>query len=130
MRASLLTAIVAAAVATLPLPGRAQRPAGVSTLHVFVDVPGAPGTSVTLRYLAGPDSLRGKSQQFAAPAEFSLPGQPVTLRAERTNGHGPVQLRVEELGRDVMGEATADRVRIEISEKGVRVHGSPWWLPI
>ena len=70
MRASLLTLVLFFAAATLALPLRAQRPVGISTLHVFVDVPGEPGTKVTLRYLAGPDSLRGKSQEFAVPADF------------------------------------------------------------
>ena len=130
MKASLQTLVLFFAATTLALPLRAQRPVGISTLHVFVDVPGEPGTKVTLRYLAGPDSLRGKSQEFAVPADFSLPGQPLTLLAERTNGHGRVRLRVEEPGRDLEGEGTADRVRIEVSQRGVRVRVSPWWLPI
>ncbi len=130
MRALFQTLAILCAVATVGVPARAQHPAGMSTLQVLVDVPSAPGTKVTLRYLEGPDSLRGKSRELVVPAEFSLPGQPVTLLAERTKGHGRVRLRVEERGRDLMGEGTGDRVRIEVSEQGVRVRAYPWWLPI
>ena len=130
MRAPFLTLAILCALAPLGVPARTQRPAGMAPLHVFLDVPGAPGTRVTLRYLDGPNSLRGKSQEFVVPADFSLPGQPLTLFAERAQGHGRVRLRVEEQGRDLMGEGTGDRVRIEVSEQGVRVRAFPWWLPI
>jgi len=56
------------AVATAPA---VQRPDAETTLHVYVDVPDAPGTKVTLRYLEGPDSLKGTTTEVMYRPTFS-----------------------------------------------------------
>jgi hypothetical protein len=110
--------------------GSASQGSGASTtVRVYVDVPDAPGTKVTLRYLEGPDSLKGRTQQVLVPADFLVHGQPLTLLAERSAGHGSVRLRVEQVGSSLMGEGTGDRVRIAVANDGVQVRAFPWWLP-
>ena len=106
-----------------------QRAAPETTLRIHVDVPDSPGTSVTLRYLEGPDSLRGKTNQVVVPVDFVVHGQRLTLVAERSMGHGHVRLRVEHGQRPLMGEGTGDRVRIAVTDGGVRVRAFPWWWP-
>jgi hypothetical protein len=129
MRAWCLVLPAVCALAMNPSPLHAQHATHDVTLRVFVDVPNAPGTKVTLQYLDAPDSLKGKTQDLVVPTDFLLHTQPVTLLLERKNGHGSVQLRVEQVGSDLMGQGTGDRVRIAVSDQGVQVRAFPWWLP-
>jgi hypothetical protein len=129
MRASALIAAICGLVLSGSL-ATAQRAADEPTLHVFVDVPDSPGTKVTLAYLEGPDSLRGKKQELVVPTDFVVHGQPLTLLAERTKGHGWVRLRVEQVGTHLMVDGTGDRVRIVVSDEGVQVRAFPWWVPL
>jgi len=128
MESELRALVTALTLVTLASVARAQEQEGATALHVVVDAPGAPGTSVTLRFIAGPDSLRGKTREVTVPAAFMLPGEPMTLAAERTKGHGAVRLRVERPGTDLTGEGTADRVWIEVNGNAVHVRALPWWL--
>jgi hypothetical protein len=104
--------------------------AAAPTLRVIVDAPHSPGTQVKLRYLQGPDSLQGKTQELVAPTDFLLQGGTLTLLAERAKGHGAVRLRVERIGGDLMGEGIGDRVQIQMWPDSVRVRTLPWWVPI
>lgn len=107
----------------------AQRAAPQSAFRVSVEVPDSAGMSVTLRYIEGPDSLRGKEREVVVPADFRLEAQRLTLVAERTKGHGTILLRVERVGTNLMGEGVGDRVRIVASNAGMTVLVHPWWLP-
>jgi hypothetical protein len=128
MKPVLLALVTALALATQASVARAQQQEEATALHVVVDAPGAPGTSVTLRFVAGPDSLRGRTRVVTVPAAFMLPGDAMTLVAERSKGHGAVRLRVERPGTDLKGEGTADRVWIEVNGNAVQVRTLPWWL--
>jgi hypothetical protein len=130
MKTFLLISAVLCGSVVAPPPLPAQRAAAQPTLHVFVDVPDSSGLHVTVRYVEGPDSLKGTTREVVVPGDFVLHVQPVTLVAERTKGHGMVRLRVEVVGRETMGQGTGDRVRIAVSNRGgVRVNVVPWWFP-
>jgi hypothetical protein len=117
------------ALATVPGSAGSQRAAPEATLRIHVDVPDSPGTIVTLRYLEGPDSLRGRSDEVVVPLDFVVHSPRLTLVAERSAGHGHVRLRVEHGDRPMMGEGTGDRVRIAVTNRGVQVRAYPWWWP-
>ena len=108
----------------------AQTVAGDSTLRVYVEAPGAPGASVTIRYLVGPDSLRGKTQNVVAPSAFTLHVNTITLFAAPTKGQGTVRLRVERGDGRLTGEGTAEQVRIEVTGREVQVRAFPRTAPI
>lgn len=130
MKTFLLISVVLCGSVVSPSPLLAQRAAAEPTLRVFVDVPDSAGLRVTLRYVEGPDSLKGTTREIVAPQDFLLHVRPVTLVAERTKGHGTVRLRIEVVGRQTVGEGTGDRVRIAVSNGGgVRVRVFPWWFP-
>jgi hypothetical protein len=129
MKAFLLVSAVLCGSMVSPTPLLSQRATAEPTLHVFVDVPDSVGLRVTLRYVEGPDSLKGTTRELVVPENFQLHVQPVTLVAERTKGHGMVRLRLEVVG-GATGEGTGDRVRIAVSNRGgVRVSVVPWWYP-
>jgi hypothetical protein len=108
----------------------AQQPTTAPTLDVYVDAPDAPGTKVTIRYVYGPDSLRGKVREMVAPAEFSLSTGAITLLAERSDRQGHVRLRIERRGKRLTGEGTGDRVRIEVTGEEIHVRAFPRTAPI
>jgi hypothetical protein len=107
----------------------AQQAATVFTFRVSVEVPDSSGMNVTLRYVEGPDSLRGQEREVVVPAVFQLQARRLTLIAERTKGHGTIVLRVERLGTSLRGEGAGDLVRIVVSDSGLTVRVHPWWLP-
>ena len=128
-----LPALVFLTVCAVAAPGKsalAQTAAGDSTLRVFVEAPGAPGSSVTIQYLDGPDSLRGKSRDVIAPTAFTLRVSTITLFAALTKAQGRVRLRVERAAGRLTGERTAEQVRIEVTREEVHVRGFPRTAPI
>ena len=109
---------------------RPQQPATGSVLQVRVEVPGAPGTKVNIRYVEAPDSLRGRVQEVTAPAEFTLRASAITLIAERADRQGQVRVRVERRAKRLTGEGTAELVRIEVTSDEVHVRAFPRSAPI
>ena len=125
----LLTAILGIPAAVTSTA--AQAPRSAQLLRITVDAAGAPGATVTLRYLRGPDSLQGKTVQVVVPKHFTLHTDVLTLVAERPRGQGPVRLRVERAyGERLDGEGTGDRVQIRVWPDSIDVRTLPWQVPI
>jgi len=125
----LLAAIVGIPAVLASSAAQAPRPAQL--LRITVDAPGAPGATVTLRYVRGPDSLQGKTVQLTAPRHFTLQADVLTLVAARPRGQGAVRLRVERVGGQRLdGQGTGDRVQIRVWTDSIAVRTLPWELAI
>lgn len=116
---------------TLPASLVAQVPPAAPALRITVDASDAPGATVTLRYLIGPDSLRGKSVQVVVPTRFTLAANELALVAERPGNQGTVSLRVVRAsGTRLTGEGSGDRVYLHVWPDSVKVRTVPWRVPI
>jgi hypothetical protein len=117
-------------VLLLPLLG-ASGPRSTVTpdIRIAVVAPHAPiGTAVRIRFVSGPDSLRGTERTFSTPFHLRLQASEVAFVVERADAHGTVQVDVE-AGADgaqgVTGQGIGDRVRIELRPGHITVRTLP-----